>query len=173
YLCLLTCYWISQRILNSPFGRILRSIREDEIAAQALGKNIYQFKTKAFIIGSGMAGLAGSLFAGYVTFIAESNFLPLVTFSIWIMLVIGGTGNNRGVIFGAILFQYFRRFTRFELPSYAFFGFNAENFRFIVIGLLLVIFIMFRREGIFKEEPIQTIATEMGETMERNKVERS
>ncbi len=172
YLCLLTCYWISQQILNSPFGRILRSIREDEIAAQALGKNIYQFKTKAFIIGSGMAGLAGSLFAGYVTFIAESNFLPLVTFSIWIMLVIGGTGNNRGVIFGAILFQYFRRFTRFELPSYAFFGFNAENFRFIVIGLLLVIFIMFRREGIFKEEPIQTIATEMGETMERNKAER-
>jgi len=172
YLCLIICYLFSQRILNSPFGRVLRSVREDEVAAEALGKNIFQFKTKAFIIGSGMGGLAGSLFAGYVTFIAESNFLPLVTFYIWIMLVIGGTGNNRGVIFGAILIQYFRRFTRFELPSYALFGFSGENFRFIVIGLLLVIFIMYRREGIFKEEPIQTVATEMGEALERKKAER-
>ena len=162
YLCLLSCYWISNRILNSPFGRVLRSVREDELASQALGKNVYQFKTKAFIIGSGMAGLAGSLFATYITFIVESNFIPLVTFSIWIMVVVGGTGNNRGVIFGAILVQYFRRFTRFELPSYALFGFTAENFRFIVIGLLLIIFIMFRQEGIFKEEPTRTVATEIG-----------
>ncbi|MFQ6125735.1 MAG: branched-chain amino acid ABC transporter permease [Candidatus Heimdallarchaeota archaeon] len=173
YLCLLICYLFSQRILNSPFGRVLRSVREDEVAAEALGKDIYQFKTKAFIIGSGMGGLAGSLFAGYVTFVAESNFLPLVTFSIWIMMVIGGTGNNRGVIFGAILVQYFRRFTRFKLPNYALFGFSAENFRFIVIGLLLVIFIMYRREGIFKEEPIQTVATEIGLALERKKAEQS
>lgn len=171
YLCLLGCYLFSQRILNSPFGRVMRSIREDEVAAEALGKNIYQFKTKVFIIGSGMGGLAGSLFAGYITFIAESNFLPLVTFSIWIMMVIGGTGNNRGVIFGAILVQYFRRFTRFEVPSYVLFGFSPENFRFIVIGLLLVIFIMYRREGIFKEEPIQTVAKKMGHALERKKAE--
>ncbi len=159
---LLFCYWISNRILNSPFGRVLRSVREDELASQAMGKNIYQFKTKAFIIGSGMAGLAGSLFAAYITFIVESNFIPLVTFSIWIMVVVGGTGNNRGVIFGAILIQYFRRFTRFKLPNYALFGFYAENFRFIVIGLLLIIFIMFRQEGVFKEEPTRTVATEIG-----------
>ncbi|MFQ5820897.1 MAG: branched-chain amino acid ABC transporter permease [Candidatus Heimdallarchaeota archaeon] len=160
--CLLFCYLISNRILNSPFGRVLRSVREDELASQAMGKNVYQFKTKAFIIGSGMAGLAGSLFAAYITFIVESNFIPLVTFSIWIMVVVGGTGNNRGVIFGAILIQYFRRFTRFELPNYALFGFYAENFRFIVIGLLLIIFIMFRQEGVFKEEPTRTVATDIG-----------
>jgi len=170
YICLLICYLISQLILNSPFGRVLRSIREDEIATQSLGKNVYQFKTKSFIIGSGMAGLAGALFATYITFITPENFIPLVTFSIWIMFIIGGSGNNRGVLFGAILIQYFRRFTRFNLPDYALFGFNAENFRFLVIGLLLVIFIMFREEGIFKEEPIRTVATEIGQVMDEKKI---
>ena len=93
---LLLVYIIAERLLRSPFGRVLKGIREDETAVQALGKNTYRFKMWALIIGSGMAGLAGSLFAHYITFIDPSSFVMWLTFFIFLIIMLGGAGQQPG-----------------------------------------------------------------------------
>ncbi len=150
YIILLICYLFAQRIINSPFGRILKAIRDDEDAVKAFGKNTYIFKIKIFIIGSVMASVSGSLFAHYLAFISPDMFYPTVTFSVWTMMVLGGSANNLGVIAGAVLVQVFERGTRFlkdfiELPV------EPSNLRVILIGLLLVLFILYKPDGIIKE----------------------
>ena len=150
------CYLICEKIVNSPFGRVLKAIREDEVAAQALGKDIFIFKTKSFIIGSAMAGLAGSLFAHYVTFIAPDMFMPILTFSIWVMMVIGGSANNSGAVLGAILIQLFERTTRF-LKDIVILPIDPFNFRIIIIGLLLILFITYSPSGMLKERKVKSL----------------
>jgi len=89
---------------ESPWGRVLRAIREDEEATMALGKNTFNYKLQAFALGGALMGLAGALFAvtlGYVS--PSSSFAPAVTFSVWVMVIVGGSGNNRGAIVGAFL----------------------------------------------------------------------
>lgn len=147
---LLICYYLAERIVNSPFGRVLKSIREDETAAQAMGKDTFAFKTRAFFIGSCMAGLAGSLFAHYITYINPEMFLPMITFSVWTMMIVGGKANNFGVIFGAVLIQLFERSTRF-LKDIVSLPIEPYNLRIIVIGLLLILFMMYMPDGILKE----------------------
>jgi ABC-type branched-subunit amino acid transport system permease subunit len=154
YVFLILSYLFVQRIVNSPFGRVLKAIREDEIAAKALGKNIFLFKTQSFIVGSILAGLSGALFAHYLTFIAPDMFLPDITFSIWIMMVIGGSSNNAGVILGAVLINIFERSTRF-IKDFIDLPFNAGNFRLIIIGILLIVFITYRPEGILREKSMR------------------
>lgn len=147
----LLCYVFAEKIINSPFGRTLKAIRDDEDAAQAFGKNTFVFKLKIFAIGSAMAGISGSLFAHYIAFISPDMFFPSLTFSVWTIMVIGGRGNNLGVIFGAFLIQFFERGTRF-LKDFILLPIEPYNLRIIVIGLLLVLFILYKPEGIIKEK---------------------
>lgn len=147
---LLICYFFSERIINSPFGRTLKAIRDDEDAVLAFGKDTFQIKVKAFMIGSGMAGIAGVLFAHYIAFISPDMFFPSLTFLIWTMMVIGGSANNLGVITGAVLIQVLERGTRFikdfvELPI------EPSNLRIIIIGLLLILFVLYKPDGMIKE----------------------
>ena len=92
-----------ERLARSPWGRVLRAIREDETAALALGKNAIKFRLQAFAIGGGIMGLAGAVQAHFIGFIAPDNYMPILTFQVWAMLIVGGSGNNRGAILGAIL----------------------------------------------------------------------
>jgi len=149
--CLIVWLLISQRIISSPFGRVLRAIREDEVATESLGKDVFLFKTKSLVLGSCMAGAAGSLFAHYTSFVSPDMFMPLLTFSVWTMLIVGGTANNYGAILGAFLIQMFERSTRIlkdlvDMPSGA-----QVNLRWIVIGLLMVIFLMYKPHGVLGE----------------------
>lgn len=96
-------YLVLERLARSPWGRVLRAIREDEAAALALGKNATQFRLQAFAIGGGIMGLAGAVQAHFIGFIAPDNYMPILTFQVWAMLIVGGSGNNRGAILGAIL----------------------------------------------------------------------
>jgi branched-chain amino acid transport system permease protein len=82
---------------------VLRAIREDEQAALALGKNAVKFRLQAFAIGGGIMGLAGAVQAHFIGFIAPDNYVPMLTFQVWAMLIVGGSGNNRGAILGAVL----------------------------------------------------------------------
>ncbi len=150
YTFLLICYLFAERIVNSPFGRVLKAIRDDEDAAQAFGKNTYLFKIKIFMIGSIMAGVSGSLFAYYLAFISPDMFYPTVTFSVWTMMVLGGSGNNLGVIAGAVLVQIFERGTRF-LKDFVVLPIEPSNLRVILIGLLLILFLLYRPDGVIKE----------------------
>ncbi|MET0597389.1 MAG: branched-chain amino acid ABC transporter permease [Mesorhizobium sp.] len=96
-------YLALEKLLRSPWGRLLRAIREDELAARTLGKNATAFRLQAFAIGGGIMGLAGAAQAHFIGFIAPENYTPMLTFQVWAMLIVGGSGNNRGAILGAVL----------------------------------------------------------------------
>lgn len=96
-------YLALERLLRSPWGRALRAIREDEAAALALGKSAVRFRLQAFAIGGALMGLAGAIQAHFIGFIAPDNYMPTLTFQVWAMLIVGGSGNNRGAILGAVV----------------------------------------------------------------------
>lgn len=96
-------YLVLERLARSPWGRVLRAIREDEQAALALGKSAVKFRLQAFAIGGAIMGLAGAAQAHFIGFIAPDNYMPMLTFQVWAMLIVGGSGNNRGAILGAVL----------------------------------------------------------------------
>jgi branched-chain amino acid transport system permease protein len=93
----------SERLVRSPWGRVLRAIREDERAAASLGKSPSLYRLQAFALGGAIMGLGGALQAHFVGFIAPDNYLSSLTFLVWTMLIIGGSGNNRGAILGGVL----------------------------------------------------------------------
>ncbi|MFB6133212.1 MAG: branched-chain amino acid ABC transporter permease, partial [Halanaeroarchaeum sp.] len=97
-------YWLLKRMGNSPFGRVLRAIKEDEDATNSLGKNTNRFKIKSFMIGTALMGLAGMLWLGSQGFLSPNAFRPETTFFIWVALMIGGAGSNTGSILGSALY---------------------------------------------------------------------
>ena len=97
-------YWLLKRVGNSPFGRVLRAIKEDEDATNSLGKNTNLFKIKSFMLGTALMGLAGMLWLGSQGFLNPNAFRPETTFFIWIALIIGGAGSNTGSVLGSALF---------------------------------------------------------------------
>jgi branched-chain amino acid transport system permease protein len=141
--CLLTFFTIS-RIVNSPFGRVLRGIREDDIATQSLGKDVNKYKILVFMIGAFFAGIAGSLYAHYMTFIDPSSFSMMESMLILIMVVFGGMGSLSGSVIGAIILVLFPEILRLlGLPSYI-----AAPLRQMVYGLLLVILMLKYPKGL-------------------------
>jgi branched-chain amino acid transport system permease protein len=96
-------YAALERLVRSPWGRVLRGIREDEAAAAALGKSAAAFRLQAFALGAMVMGLAGAVYAHFIGFVAPEDFLSILTFQVWTMLVVGGSGNNRGAIAGAVV----------------------------------------------------------------------
>ncbi|MGG5808028.1 branched-chain amino acid ABC transporter permease [Falsiroseomonas sp. CW058] len=100
----LAAAWIGlERLVASPWGRVLRAIREDEAAAASLGKRAAAFRLQSFVLGCMLMGLGGALYAHFVGYIAPEDFLPILTFQVWAMLIVGGSGNNAGAVLGAVL----------------------------------------------------------------------
>ena len=97
-------YWLMRRTGQSPFGRVLKAIREDEDVANALGKNTSSFKIKSFMLGCALIGLAGIFWVGSRGQVSPNVFKPKITFYVWIALIIGGSGSNTGSVMGATLF---------------------------------------------------------------------
>src|SRR5881296_2723377 len=140
---LLVLILLLQFMAESPWGRVLRAVREDEEATMALGKNTFNYKLQAFALGGALMGLAGALFAvtlGYVS--PSSSFAPAVTFSVWVMVIVGGSGNNRGVIVGAFLI-YGLEWLSVQLKDYVPIalaaGLPTIRLLLIVVGLIAVI----------------------------------
>lgn len=147
-------FWRLEALVSSPWGRVLKAIREDEEVAKALGKNAFFYKLQSLMLGGAIAGLAGSFYAWNLTFINPDGFIPLITFQAWIMVVLGGSGNNVGTLLGTAIFWIYDALTRFVLPKGMFNDAQAGAFRMMVIGLLLIILMMWRPQGIMgkKEE---------------------
>ena len=140
---LITIFVIS-RIVNSPFGRILRSIREDEIASEILGKNTIKHKLLVFVIGAFFAGIAGSLYAHYITFIDPSSFTIMESITILLMVIFGGMASISGSIVGAVILVVFPELLRFiGMPSSI-----AAPMRQMIYGLLLIVLMLKRPQGI-------------------------
>jgi len=170
-------YWLLVRVGNSPFGRVLKAIREDELVAGSLGKDTRRFKIITFAVGCGLMGLTGMLWqleGGGST--APSTFEPELTFFVFVALIIGGSGSNTGSVVGSIVFvallleapNFIQRIvdTQFGIPSapdtlfdalagvdpflgYFFSDTNISALRFVVLGIVLVVLMQNRPDGLF------------------------
>jgi branched-chain amino acid transport system permease protein len=150
-------YVLSQRVAHSPFGRVLRGIREDEIAARSLGKAAGSFKLKAFVLGGVLAGVAGAVWVGSIGAVHVGQFVPIVTFNVWLAVLLGGVGNNRGVMVGALILILIRESTRFleGVPFLQAASANNPSFlpslRYVLIGLALILVVRFAPNGVMPE----------------------
>jgi branched-chain amino acid transport system permease protein len=144
FVFVLITIFIVRRIVDSPFGRVLKSIREDEIAAEALGKDTTKHKLLAFVIGAFFAGIAGSLYAHYITFIDPSSFTVMESILILLMVIFGGMGSIKGSIVGATILVVFPELLRFlGMPSAI-----AAPTRQMIYGLILIILMIKRPQGL-------------------------
>lgn len=159
YLCivlliLLVVYLAIERAIRSPWGRVLRAIREDEVSAAMSGKNIFKFKLQSLVFGAMVMGIGGALYAHYTKAISPDVFTPLYgTFIIWVMLMAGGSGNNKGAILGAYAIwgiwigtKFLTDFLPYTLKA------RAPYIRFLLIGILLEIILIYRPQGMLGEE---------------------
>jgi branched-chain amino acid transport system permease protein len=147
---LASCFalWLAGR---TPWGRVLRSIREDEDAAASLGKNVFAFKLQALAVGSALAGLAGCFYAWQFSFFSPNDFAPLLTFFAWMIVILGGLGRFFAVPVGAVVFGVLFAGTRFfDFAPFSWFD-SAERayLRLIVIGLVIIGLVFFRPQGVF------------------------
>jgi neutral amino acid transport system permease protein len=149
-------FWRLEILLRSPWGRVLKAIREDEEVPKALGKNVFWYKIQSLMLGGAIAGVAGAFFAWQLSAIYPDNFQPQLTFDAWIMVILGGSGNNVGTILGAVIFFAYDALTREFLPK-IFTNLSSDQlgaFRIMFIGLILMVLMIWRPQGILgkKEE---------------------
>jgi branched-chain amino acid transport system permease protein len=146
-------WWALERLVASPWGRVLRGIREDEAAAASLGKRAGRFRLEAFVIGCMVMGLGGALYAHFVGYIAPEDFLPVLTFQIWAMLILGGSGNNRGAVAGALLvwgiWTVSGGLLRDLLPAAD--QARGAALQVVLIGVLIAAVLVARPRGLFGE----------------------
>jgi branched-chain amino acid transport system permease protein len=150
---LFLAYLLVQRLSRSPFGRMLRAVREDERAAAAYGRTVFSAKYRAYLFGAALAGLTGGLFAIFISAFNPSAWTPQELLVIYAAILVGGRGNPRGVIVGVfVVYTGFIELTRL-LPSPASRPEFGPGMRQILIGLLIILMLKFRPEGIFREQP--------------------
>ena len=138
------------RCVRTPWGRVLRAIREDEDAARSLGKNVFAYKLQALALGSALAGVAGLFYAWQFAFFSPADFEPLLTFFAWMIVILGGLGRVWAVPVGALVFGVLFAGTRFfDFAPFSWLD-SAERayLRLMVIGLVLIGLILFRPQGI-------------------------
>jgi branched-chain amino acid transport system permease protein len=133
---------------DSRIGRYWTAIREDEVAAAAMGVPVVKMKVLAFAIGASTSGVAGWIFAGYATFISPNNFPLLYSILILAAVVIGGLGSISGAVLGAILVQGLPEIVREASGGNTIFGFDPETGRIAIFGFLLVVVMIFRPGGL-------------------------
>ena len=136
------------RIVHSSFGRTLVAIREDEIAAEAMGVHTTRAKVISFVVSSAMAGVAGGLFAHYLMYVNTNSFTFLKSFEIIIMIVIGGLGSISGSVLGAVLFISLTEGLR-----------EFAQYRMLLFSLLLVVLMIVRPQGILGHKEFVTFLT--------------
>lgn len=148
--CVLTL-WVTHRIVRSPFGRVLKAIREDEVFAQAAGKRVAVYKMLVFVISAEMAAVAGVMYAHYISFIDPTSFTVMESILIISIVIIGGAGSLWGPVVGAVVLVVLPELLRFiGLPSSV-----AANLRQILYGGLLVAFMVWRPRGFLGEYAFQ------------------
>ncbi len=147
-------YFLVERQLKAPWGRMMRAIRDNEAAAAAMGKQVEARRLQAFIFGAAIMGLAGALYVHFNRSITPDAIDPMIaTFLIWIMLILGGSGNNRGAILGAIIIWLIWSVSEMltdQLPSDI--ALQAKYIRMFLVGLTLQLVLRFRPEGILPED---------------------
>lgn len=156
--CLLLVYAFLETLVRSPFGRLLRAVRENEQAARSLGKSPPTIRLTSFVLGAMIMGLSGSLYATFYAFISPQDLAPILTFQIWAMLIVGGSGNNRGAILGTLVVWGVWVGSGWLLAAAApqSWQLYAGSIQYILIGCIIVLTLLARPRGLLPEKLTQT-----------------
>ena len=160
--------WLSERALNSPWGRMMRAIRDNEEAAEAMGKDVTKRHLQVFILGSAVCGIAGAMMTSLDGLLTPQSYQPLrFTFLIWVMVIVGGSGNNWGAVLGGFLLWFF--WIEVEpighwllsiltsgipdnLPIKEHLLDSAAHMRLITMGIILLVTLRFAPKGLIPEK---------------------
>ena len=153
------CITLIVLLVNSTYGRSFKAIRDDEIAAEAMGINLAKHKMMSFVISSFFAGVSGATMAMVLSIAQASNFKSAMTYEILLMVVLGGIGSISGSVIGSFLFVAASEWWLRGLDSGTFLGINAPNvfrngFRLVVFSVIIMIVVLFFRKGIMGEKEI-------------------
>ena len=176
----LLCYILVEIIRRSPYGRTLRAIREDDITVTSVGKDVYAYRWQVTVVAAIICSISGSLYCIVNSSFEPIDFLPAITFLLFVYIIIGGVGNSKGVAFGTILIQMFSVGVSADavksqlnvnlvslIPNSLFnndlgihqlfsdlqlnFFVTSDNMRFIILGLILLVFLLYKPDGIIPE----------------------
>jgi len=156
-------YMVSWRMINSPFGRSIRGIKDDELATQSIGKFTLWYKIQVMMIGSGITSVAGALYAVWILSTNPQFYLPAFTFQIFIISIMGGSSSLKGALLGSAIYFIIQKFAdtakglSFTILNFHF-GFNAiqaPDFQYIITGVLLILFVVIRPQGLVTEVTIK------------------
>ena len=165
---LVIVFWLSEKALKSPWGRMMRAIRDNEVSANAMGKDIVKQHLIIFVIGAAIVGVAGAMLVTLDGLFTPSSYRPLrFTFIIWIMVIVGGSGNNLGAIFGGFVIWFawieVAPLTTFLINLFTS-GLDPQNairlhlldsvpyFRYLLMGMVLLLILRYRPKGIIPEK---------------------
>lgn len=148
--CCIAAALAYRRIARGPFGRAIEAIRDNEDALAALGKDPARFKLQVLALGAGLAGIAGAFYAHYITYLVPDQFVPLVTFYVWMAIIMGGVGRVSGAVVGALLLMLFLEGSRFlrDIAPGLIGEAEMASVRIGVVGLALILFMLFRPQGL-------------------------
>lgn len=149
---LLVLYLMLRRFKFGPFGRSIRSIRENEEVSLSVGKDVVRMKMKSFVLGGVLAGIAACFYVTFQSLIVPRSFVPEMTWMVWIALTIGGAGNYLGAIVGTTVLVGAQEATRL-IPSSASTAPAIAASRLLIMGVILILIIRFRPRGILPERP--------------------
>lgn len=159
--------WLTERALNSPWGRTVRAIRDNEVAASAMGKDVKYRHLQIFIVGSAVVGLAGAMMTSMDGQLTPSSYVPLrFTFLIWVMVIVGGSGNNWGSVLGGLLIGWLYLAVEFlgpQMMDYLTAGLpsgglkdhlkdSAAHMRLLTLGVVLLVVMRFAPKGLIPEK---------------------
>src|SRR3989344_2421100 len=148
FIIALVSFFVMKKICNSPFGRTLKAIRDDEIAATSLGKNVFRYKVTALFIAAFFAGIAGSMFAHVITYIEPNSFTFLESTIIVAMVVLGGVANIKGSVIAAFVLIGFPELFKFVVQVWIPFPASAQaGIKMLVYGLLIIGAMLYQPEG--------------------------
>ena len=160
------CIFIIILLVNSSYGRAFKAIREDEIAAEAMGINLYRHKQLSFCISSFFTGVGGALLAMFMGTVMADNFRALMTYELLLIVVLGGIGSISGSIIGAVLFVFSSEWWLRGLDSGSFLGLNlptifSNGFRLVVFSVFIMLVVLFFRKGIMGDKELPYILKQL------------
>ncbi|HEC57656.1 MAG TPA: branched-chain amino acid ABC transporter permease [Candidatus Syntrophoarchaeum butanivorans] len=153
-------YFITDRILSSPYGRLLKAMREDEEVVRACGRDVMWIRIRTVALGSSIAAVAGALYSLYTLNVIATGFGRVEwTFYPFLMVLLGGAGNKKGVVAGTISFVLIKILLmtyKYEIKDLFNLPFETVWLEYIIFGILMLLILLFRPQGLIEEEPIMT-----------------
>jgi branched-chain amino acid transport system permease protein len=146
----LVAFGYAERIRRSQLGRTARAIRDDEVMVAALGRSVFSLRVRTLVVGGVIGGAAGVVYAHWVTFVSPDAFSLTITLQLLVIVVLGGLGNNYGILLGTVVVVVFQVFLQLYPPTFVS-GSVQALLDGSVYGLLLIVVLLFRRHGLIRE----------------------